>query len=86
MLIKTVKISEKGQIAIPHSIRENLSINRGDELIVVQMDNKILIEKSSKLENAFKDEFKDVLKFSERSLKEVWDNEEDEVWSKFLKK
>lgn len=27
-----------------------------------------------------KDEFKDILKFSERSLKEVWDNKEDDIW------
>ena len=28
------------------------------------------------------DNFKDITKFSEKSLKEVWDNKEDEVWKK----
>jgi hypothetical protein len=27
-----------------------------------------------------KDDFKDISRFSEKSLKEVWDNEEDNVW------
>ena len=27
-----------------------------------------------------KDDFKDILKFTEKSLKKVWDNKEDEIW------
>ena len=34
MAIKTVKVSDKGQIAIPQSIRENMGIEKGDELIL----------------------------------------------------
>jgi hypothetical protein len=30
-------------------------------------------------------EFKDILKYSERSLSEVWDNEADNVWNEYLK-
>jgi len=32
-----------------------------------------------------KDDFKDLLKLSELSLKKVWDNEEDEIWNEYLK-
>lgn len=31
------------------------------------------------------DNFSDVVKLTEESLKEVWDNEEDEVWNEYLK-
>ncbi len=42
-----------------------------------------LIEKHRKV-RAVKDEFKDTAKFSEKSLKEVWNNKDDEIWNKYL--
>ena len=85
-MMKTIKVSDKGQIAIPRPMRETLGIERGDELVVIQIDNKILLEKSQKMEQKIKDDFKDILKFSEKSLKEVWDNKSDDIWNKYLKK
>jgi len=85
-MIKTIRVSEKGQIAIPLQMRETLGIERGDDLVLIQIKDKILLEKSQKMEEKIKDDFKDVLKFSERSLKEVWDNKSDDVWNQYLKK
>lgn len=85
MIIKTIKVSEKGQIAIPREIRHLLNIDQGDELIIVQNDEKILIEKSKKLSQQIEDDFSDITQLSEMSLKEVWDNKEDDVWNEYLK-
>jgi len=82
--IKTLKVSDKGQISIPNSVRQKLGIQRGDNLILFEIEGKLLIEKQQKVSEKMKDEFKDVLHFSEQSLKEVWDNSEDEVWSQYL--
>jgi len=38
------------------------------------------------MKKKIKDDFKDILKFSEKSLKEVWDNKSDDVWNRYLKK
>ena len=84
-MIKTVKVSEKGQIAIPQSIREQLGICRGDNLIMIQSEGKILLQKSLIAEQKLKDDFKDILNFSENSLKKIWNNKEDEIWRKYLK-
>jgi AbrB family looped-hinge helix DNA binding protein len=84
--MKTIRVSDKGQIAIPQPIRATLGIERGDELVVIQIDNKILLEKAQKMEQNLKDTFKDILKFSEQSLKEVWDNKSDDIWNQYLKK
>ena len=84
--MKTIKVSDKGQISIPQLMRETLGIKRGDELVVIQIDNKILLEKSQKIEERMRDDFKDILKFSEKSLKEVWDNKSDDIWNRYLKK
>lgn len=85
-MMKTIRVSEKGQIAIPQPIRATLGIERGDELVVIQIDDKILLEKAQKIEQKLKDNFKDILKFSEISLKEVWDNKSDDIWNQYLKK
>lgn len=82
--IKTLRVSDKGQISIPNSVRQKLGIQRGDNLILFEIEGKLLIEKQQKVSEKMKDEFKDVLHFSEQSLKEVWDNPEDEIWSRYL--
>ena len=84
-MIKTVKVSEKGQIAIPQSIRNQLGICRGDNLIMIQSEGRILLQKSQIAEQKLKDDFKDILNFSENSLEKIWNNEEDEIWRKYLK-
>ena len=83
-IVKTVKVSDKGQIAIPLDIRQVAGIEKGDVLILSQDEGNILIQKANEIGKTMKDEFKDILKFSEQSLKEIWDNEEDEIWETYL--
>ena len=82
--IKTLRVSDKGQISIPNSVRQKLGIQRGDNLILFEIEGKILLEKQQKVSDKMKGEFRDVLHFSEQSLKEVWDNSEDEIWNQYL--
>lgn len=84
-MMKTIKVSDKGQIAIPQSIRRKLGIQRGDDLVIFEIKGKLLIEKQQKVSEKIKDEFKDILHFSEQSLNSVWDNPEDEIWNSYLK-
>lgn len=82
--ILNVRVSDKGQICLPISIRKSLEIGRGDNLVLVEIDGKILIEKSSSVADRIEDDFKDVLKFSEDSLNDVWGGDEDEIWESYL--
>jgi len=86
MEIKTIKVSEKGQIAIPRIIRKKMGLDKGDELLLFEVDGKIMLEKVKIFSNLIKDKFKDIEKFNENSLKEVWDNKEDDIWSSYLRK
>ena len=61
MEIKTVRVSEKGQIAIPTSMRGKIGIEQGDELLLVETEGKILIEKAEKISQSMKDDFEDIL-------------------------
>ena len=81
-----VKMSEKGQIAIPKCIREEAGLDKGDELIILLKGKKILIEKTEKIAKGIEDDFKDIYLLGQKSLKEVWDNHSDAYWDKYYKK
>lgn len=79
MILKTIKVTGKGQISIPVEIRELAGIETGDELLIMQEDNRIMLEKPGDL---FKKEFSDMVKHSEKVAKKLWENKKDEVWDK----
>ena len=78
--VKTVKVSEKGQIAIPADIRDNVGIKKGDTLVLIQEENRILLQKADKLSKETKDEFNHLLKHSEEVAKKFWSSKADDVW------
>jgi len=72
---KIIKVTDKGQISLPITIRESLKIDNGDELLITRQEDIILIKK---IKNS---DFKDLLKHSEKVAKKLWDNKEDEIWN-----
>ena len=84
-IVRTVTVSGKGQISIPQEIRKQLAVEKGSKLVVVLKDKKLLIRKASDISQSIEDGFDDMVRHSELSLKKIWDNEEDEVWNKYLK-
>ena len=76
--MKIIKVTDKGQISLPIRVRKNLDIEQGDELFVIQNNDSIVIRKVKT------DDFSDLLKHSEKALKKLWDNPEDEIWDKYL--
>ena len=81
----TIRVSDKGQICLPNSVRKRLEIEKGDDLVLFEIGGKILLEKPARVIEKMKDDFEDVLHFSEESLSEVWENDEDDVWESYLK-
>lgn len=69
-----IKVTERGQIPIPPKIRESLEIKEGDSLVVTGHKGSIIIKKTE-------EDFEFLLKHSEEVAKEMWDNEEDEIWN-----
>ncbi len=84
-IMKTVTVSGKGQISIPQEIRKQLAVEKGSKLVIILKDKKLLIRKASDISQSIEDGFEDVVRCSERSLDEIWDNEEDEAWNRYLK-
>jgi len=82
---KTIRISEKGQVAIPVEIQREMGIRKGDELLLIKKGEKIILEKPKKFARSLRDEFEDLQQISESSLKKLWLNKNDEVWNSYLK-
>lgn len=89
-MLETIKVSSKGQIVIPESVRKRFRIKEGSKLILVERQNKLILEKED-------DFFKDIEKIeaerekwgwllvAEKSMAKIWDNQKDEEeWKKYL--
>ncbi len=84
MEIKTIKMSEKGQISIPQDVRESMRLKKGEKLILVAEGGKITIQKADALlGRLFDSERFSTMLASERTLKKDWDNKYDERWNKY---
>ncbi|MEI8363899.1 MAG: AbrB/MazE/SpoVT family DNA-binding domain-containing protein [archaeon] len=81
--VKTVTISDKGQICLPVNFRNHLNLDKGSSLILFLKDDTIIIKKT---ENVLNDSFSKDEKLyllSEKALKKTWDNDKDERWNKY---
>lgn len=87
-IIKTVKVSDKGQIAIPKDLRKRIDIQRGETLIMACRGKEILLKKpeySFKFKKLNEDDLekKAILKLTEPSLAKDWSSKEDEIWDTY---
>ena len=74
METKIIRVTDKGQISIPVEIRNAIGISAGDELIAVRSGETLCLKKIRK------DDFKDLLKHSEKVAEKLWGNKDDEIW------
>ena len=79
-LVRTVKVSEKGQIAIPADIRRLMKVTKGTTLVLITDGQRLFVERESDAAKHVAEDFSAFLKATEESLKEVWDNDEDAIW------
>ena len=80
MNLQTVRVSEKGQIAIPAKIRRSLGLRKGSTLLLIEDRGRLLVTKAERAARAVTDDFSDLIKHSEKAFKELWENEPDRVW------
>jgi len=82
---KMIKVSAKGQITLPSDMQREIGIKKGDEILLIKKGNRILLEKQENMAKKIEDDLRDISIFSERSLKKLWLNKEDEIWNQYLK-
>lgn len=75
MEAEIISVTDKGQISLPTGMRKSARIERGDKLFAVQDGEMIILEKVKK------DDFKDLLKHSEKAAKKLWGSKKDDIWN-----
>ena len=83
MHIRTIKVSQKGQVSIPTDIRKKMKIKKGDDLVMMVKGSKIVLEKSEDIGLLLDEEFGDVKAITEEGMKELWLNKHDDAWNQY---
>lgn len=81
-LIRTLRVSEKGQVVLPVEVRRAMGIEKGTELVLVFDGERLLLQKETRAASALQEDFSDLLAATEASLRSVWENEHDEAWDR----
>ncbi len=83
--IKTTKVSDKGQVAIPVEFQRKMKLKKGDKIVLMLKDGSLVLQKSEVVTKKLEKEFEHIQALSERSFKKIWDNDKDEIWNEYLK-
>ena len=81
MRTKTVRVSDKGQVAIPIEIRRAMGLKKGSELLILFDGEKMMLARADRAAQAILREFDDLVRASAETARELWANEADEVWN-----
>jgi len=88
-MIEVIKVSSRGQIVIPEQMRENMGIEEGSRLVLIEQENGLLITKEEEITKHLVEEKRKEeigwMMLAQKSLEDIWDNPKDEdVWKKYL--
>lgn len=81
MLVKTVKLSSKGQITLPAEALKALRAKKGTEFVLVQEADHIVLVKAARVGRRVVDDLEGWERLAEPVFRELWDNPADEVWN-----
>lgn len=74
-------MSSKGQVVIPKEVRRRHRLGRDTDLVLLEAGDAIVLRKKKDVEAVLRDEFAPLLTASEETLKDLWDNDEDDIWN-----
>lgn len=80
MLLKTVKVSSKGQITLPAEVLRALKAGKGDEFVLIQEGHRITLVPAERVAKLVDDDLGGFENLAVPSFEDLWDNPEDEVW------
>jgi AbrB family looped-hinge helix DNA binding protein len=80
--VRTLRVSEKGQVVLPADVRRAMGIEKGTELVLVFDGERMLLQKEGRVAAAMQEDFSGLLAASEAVLRDVWENEDDAAWDR----
>ena len=75
--VEIITVSRKGQVVLPKNVREEMRVNQGSKLLLIEKEGRVTL---SKLDTLLKDKSFTLLT-SEKSLAKDWlSKEEEKAW------
>lgn len=75
--VAIITVSRKGQVVLPKNVREEMRVNQGSKLLLIEKEGRVTL---SKLDTLLKDKSFTLLT-SEKSLAKDWlSKEEEKAW------
>lgn len=81
MLVKSVKLTDKGQITLPAEALRAMNARKGTEFLVIQEGDRMVLVKASAVGRKLLDEFGGWEALAAPAFSDLWDNEADEAWN-----
>jgi AbrB family looped-hinge helix DNA binding protein len=81
VIVKTVKVSAKGQFTLPAEVMRELNLRKGTEMLLVQDGDKVFLRKASAVGKEMIDDLAGFENLGLTSFARLWDNPYDEVWN-----
>jgi bifunctional DNA-binding transcriptional regulator/antitoxin component of YhaV-PrlF toxin-antitoxin module len=81
MLVRTVRLTSKGQLSLPVDTLRALHLRKGAEFLLVQDGDRIILVPSQNVGKRVVDDLKGFEALALPAFKDVWDNETDEAWN-----
>ncbi len=76
MEVRIVRITDKGQVSIPAKMQEATGMGKGDQIIMIENNNTIIMKKIQP------SEFRDLIKHQEKIAAKLWGTKHDDIWDK----
>ena len=81
VIVKTVKLSSKGQLTLPAEVVRALRARRGSEFLLVQDGARVVLTPAADAGRRIVDDLKGMEALAGPAFSELWDNPADEAWN-----
>jgi AbrB family looped-hinge helix DNA binding protein len=81
VLVKTVKLTEKGQLTIPADALRAMNARKGTEFLFIQEGDRIVLVKASAVGRQLLDDMGGWEALAAPAFQDLWENEDDEIWN-----
>ncbi len=84
--MRTVQLGVRGQMVIPQDFRNALGLSEGENLVVFEFNDCLVIKKQKAVLDSLKDiELVGWMMASNKTLNKIWKDEPDGLWESYLK-
>lgn len=80
MLLRTAKLSTKGQITLPADALRAMKAGKGTEFVIIQEGERLVLVKAERTARQIVDDLEGWGALSAPAFNKIWSSKADEIW------